>query len=286
MDRRKFLSKVPAASAGLVGIASAGSTRLYGLPASLAAVSPVASPPSALDANISEILPSLFRLHVSIDGQPDAFSAQRLAACRAALAVLGDQAQAARFVADPAAFMSAAGIEGATLDTSSLEFGLIAALADPAVRTAANSGDPVAFTNAVMAAGNSGNQPNPDYMPVPPVTFINTVAVLNAYVHMDAVVTTGIVAVSVAIAAVLAVVTLGVAIAGAISTGPSAEVQLAAALGGQKFAEDVAAVQATAAMQGVIASVKDGRLNLPDGLSKEEVIAALSSSLKRHMITA
>lgn len=281
---KKFPCQSPIAGAALVGITGLDGTRLYGMPASVASVPPVGSPTLRMEPGVDALLPSLFRLYTSIDGQPNAFSIQRLAACRTALAVLNDQAQASDFISDPSAYMNAAGIINGTLDTSTLEYGLIAALANPQVRAAAISGDPIAFINEVMATGRSGNQPSHDY--VPPVTFISTVAVLNAYVHMDAVVTLGVFAVSVAIAAVLIVAALGVVVAGVDETYSSPEVQLAAVLGGEKFAEDVAAIKATAAMQQVMVAIQNDRLTLPDGITKEQVLETLSSTLQRHMIAS
>ena len=103
---------------------------------------------------------------------------------------------------------------------------------------------------------------------------------MNAYVHLDAVVTVSVVALAVT-AIVVAVVVFG----GDPDPDPDAERTLAVArvVGGTSFASDVASTKAQSAMSRVIAAVQSGDITLPKGVTQEQALATLNTSLQRHM---
>ncbi len=272
MDRRKFLGKAPIAGAAtLVGIKAADGTRLYGQPASISPAVTAASPSTVVDS----LLPSLFRIHAALDGSPSAYSPARLAACRTALAVLNSQSTAQAFLESPDSFLNRTGDSvGGSLDKTSFEYGMVAALASPAVRSAAAKGDAVAFINAMQEAKGTAQ---PDLLPP---AYSSSFILITTYVHLAAVATLSVVAVAVVIAAVV------VLVAGAVAPIDNEELAIAAAVGGASFASDVASTKAQAEIAKVMAGIESGAVQLPEGVSKEMALSSLKTVLERHMIVA
>lgn len=74
------------------------------------------------------------------------------------------------------------------------------------------------------------------------------------------------------------------AVADSSQIGNSPDVVLAGALVGPQFAQDVANIKAKESLAKVLAAVENGEMQLPQGVSREQVYNTLSTTLQRHMI--
>ncbi len=249
MNRRKFLQ---GSGATFVSIAALQRQRLFGKPES------VEPKPSAAS--------HFLKLHLRQAGFPDQSFDRFGALSQLASDVMADPGSAAAFIRDPSAYLAAAGFANVQVDHASREFRLVLALADPAVRAAAVSRDPIAFLNAIRLLGfDTGD-----------------LQILSGQFRSQGstavlVVSVAVVAVVVAIVAILVEVTIEEEVQAASETA-----QLAAALGGKPFAVDVVKAVARNRADAVIRGIESGQIPLPPAVSKQEVIKQIESALARH----
>lgn len=251
MDRRKFLQ---GSGATFVSIAALQRQRLFGKPDS------VEPKPSAAS--------HFLKLHLRQAGFPDQSFDRFGALSQLASDVMADPGSAAAFIRDPSGYLAAAGFANVQVDHASREFRLVLALADPAVRAAAVSRDPIAFLNAIRLLGfDTGD-----------------LQILSGQFRSQGstavlVVSVAVVAVVVAIVAILVEVTIEEEVQGEAA---SETAQLAAALGGKPFAVDVVKAVARNRADAVIRGIESGQIPLPPTVSKQEVIKQIESALARH----
>ena len=259
MDRRKFLK---GSGAALVGVATLRGQRLFGEPDS------VKPKPS--------VAPHLLKLHLRQAPCPDEAFNYCGALATLARDVVADPSSAAAFAKDPSGYLAAAGFPHLQVDRESREFRLVLALADPKVRAAAASGDPILFLDAIRPLGfDTGDKDilacHREYSPQSSRVWAVVLLVVVGAIAI------ALVAVAVA---VIAVVWVEVA---AESLEQSPEVaQLAGALGGKSFAEDVVKAAARNQADALIRAIENGTLPLPPSVSKEEVIEEIELALRRH----
>lgn len=256
MDRRKFIQR---SGAGFVGIAALKGPRLFGRPDSLNYEPSVA--------------PHLLKLHLRQSGVPEEQFGRFEALAYLASDVLYNPSAARAFTRDPAGYLSDAGYSDVKVDTQSPEFRVALALADPSVREAATSNDPLKFVDALKRVGietEDGGSIN--------LVCIDVVVIVNVVALVLVLVGVGVGAVVVVVAAVLAIV---------LVAGPEpAETQtasLAAALGGKAFAEDVVKITVRRRVDAIVRAIEDGRIALRPDASKEQVIAQIQAAVARHL---
>jgi hypothetical protein len=254
VDRRKFITRTSGAVLGVAAsqVPSKGQW-IYGTPN-----------PQGLRSVVPDGA-HLLKLHLVLEGTEESQFDHFLALAQLASDVLEDAGVAAAFSANPRDYFARAGFPNVEIDTESVEFRLTLALADPAVRQAALSGDGVKYLQALKEYGFGAMDTTPQQ--TSGTTWI-------WYYGYYAVVYVTIVAVLLAL----------VAIAVAPAEDPkSPELELAGALGGKTLAYDVVKAQATERANAMIADILDDKVELPPGVTKEEMIGRIRSALAKHM---
>lgn len=168
--------------------------------------------------------------------------------------VISNPASAAAFVKDPSGYFTEAGFTNFQVDPQSREFKLALALADPRVRAAAISGDPILFLDTIR----------PLEFDTSDLQILSTRP--DALIVVVAVAVLVVIAIAVAVA-VAVVVVVEVAVAEALVQSSEAA-QLAAALGGKSFAVDVVKAVARNRADAVIRGIENGQISLPPTVSK------------------
>jgi hypothetical protein len=246
MDRRRFLR-----GSAIIGAVAASGGRLEG-----------AGPGATEYTHISDTL----RLHLSLGGISPSNFAQYGALAYLATDVLLNATAASSFTTNPAAYLTAAGYNSAEIDTTTKGFQLAVALANPTIRQAALTGDPVQFYNTLWDNG---------YLAQPtPLNRVFIIANVVALIHVVAAMAV-VVAVSYAAAIFVFLPAMAWGAMGQIQD----ETTLAAALGGAAFANSVERTAVVNSANAVIAAIENGTIAVPPGMTQAQAISAIQAAV-------
>lgn len=258
MKRRKFLTTT---GAGLAGAAALRGGRLFGMPASLDADGEKINP---------AIVPHLLRLHFQVAEIPEDRQRHYAALTYVASSLLAEAALVSQFTQSPQRYLAEAGYPDVQLDTSSWEFQFLSALANPEIRAAAQSGDTLEFLSVLK---RSGLFQSPDAGP--DIKIANLVVVATVYAGL---------AISVAAVVVGVVAVINAIVIPTDAPPLPGTVRLAAVLGGKAFADKTTRTLVRQQADAVIHAIQSGEVEIQPGVSREQVVADIESSLARHAL--
>jgi hypothetical protein len=260
MDRRKFLTASGTALAGVSAAALGSGNRLFGVPNSVTGTAADSIPHSVYE-------PHLLKLHLAIAGVPASNNENYEAFAQVADDIITNPVTANAFTADPVSYLAAAGFKNIDVDKNSYQFKLVTALANPVLRNAARSGDTVSFLNSLQAQGFV----SPDLLPPPcsSRSCTSTIVEVRSVAFVIA-------------AVVLIVAAAAFAVVDADPASQSAVEQMALISGGKSFARDVVKQIAGMRADDLIQAINEGRVQIPAGLSKDETIASIKTTLAAH----
>lgn len=262
MDRRKFLTASGTALAGVSAAALGSGNRLFGIPNSLTEATADSVPHSVYE-------PHLLKLHLGIAGVPASNNETYESFAQVADDIIANPVAANAFTDDPVSYLAAAGFKNVTINKDSYQFRLVTALANPMLRSAARSGDTVAFLNSLQDQGLLNLQSVSPDINCPSNQCVHTIVEVRSVAFIIA-------------AVVLIVTAAAFAVIDAEPASQSAVEQMALISGGKSFAKDVVKQIAERRAEDVIQAINDGRVQVPVGMSKDETIASIKTTLAVH----